>query len=50
MDIFQDFHYKFLYNIRMPRNKKHIFDDRDALEILRDAFLDTEPARVAELQ
>ena len=34
----------------MPRNKKHIFDDRDALEILRDAFLDTEPARVAELQ
>ncbi len=33
----------------MPRKKKITFDNRDALEILRDAFFGAEPAKIAEL-
>ncbi|TSC78311.1 MAG: hypothetical protein G01um101429_837 [Parcubacteria group bacterium Gr01-1014_29] len=33
----------------MPRNKKFTSDNRDALEILRDAFTDVETPHVAEL-
>lgn len=49
VDIFQELHRKFLYNMSMPKKKKNSFDNRDALEILRDAFWSAKTPAVAEL-
>lgn len=46
--MFQVSYFKFQGN--MPRKKKNSFDNRDALEILRDAFFNASPPRVAELK
>jgi len=50
VDIFQVFSPEFVYNVSMPKKKKSVFDNRDALEILRDAFWDSKPAQIAELK